>query len=588
MKTSVMEPYAIEQARGQAQLLLQNALISLATIPSQGIVLEAPKEAGNGDVTFRGAFALAKALKRSPQEVAQQLADALNHSINAGAAPLLEKAVAAGGYVNIWCSAKFFDLVTNQVTAAGKQYGSSQTGRGKVAVVEYSQPNVGKPMHVGHIRSTILGDSVKRLLAFEGYRAVGFNYLGDSGAQVAKLILATRVLGEQLPKIEDEKHLLAYYVAIHRKIEAQPNLEVEAQVILKKIESGDPSVMPDVEKIRNLSIPAFEKNYELLDVTFDEVIGESAFIQSAKAVVQECLDRNIAEKAERGEIVVKLEPAGLPNTILLRSNGTTLYLTRDLGLADYKWNTYRPDLFYICTDARQNLHFQQVFKTIQLLGRAYQDRLVHQGFGVISLPEGLMSTREGRVILLEDVLSQAIEAAKKEIGEERKDQYTPEQINGIARAVGIAATKFAVLRVAPEKNVVFDFEKMVRFSGDTGAYLQYTLVRTNSILAKAGQVPNLAQRVTLTQLTESERNLVRALGQFPLVVQPAASRHLPHVLCEYLLELASRFSEFYEKESVLKAETPQLKEQRLRLVQATQITLENGLGLLGIRTPEKM
>jgi arginyl-tRNA synthetase len=581
-----MTVYSIGEARAQARQALSRTLSALGHKTAAEV--ERPRDLALGDLAWSGAFELAKAAKKNPLQLAEEVAVRFNELLKGGESPLVEKASAAKGYVNVTLSRRFFEAASNQAAALGKDYGRGSAGEGRAAVVEYSQPNVGKPMHVGHIRSTILGDAVKRLLEFQGYRAIGFNYLGDSGAQVAKLILATRVLGEQLPKITDEKDLLQYYVAIHKRIEEKPELEVESQAILKKIELGDAEVLPDVEKIRALSIPAFQKNYDLLDVSFDEVTGESAFIGNAKKVVQECLEKGVAFKADTGEVVAKLEEHGVPNTILLRSNGTTIYLSRDLGLADYKWSRYKPDLLYICTDARQNLHFQQVKKVLELLKREYAGRLHHQGFGYITLPEGLMSTREGRVVLLEDVLSQAVGEAKKEIREERKGEYSEEQASEIARAVGIAATKFAVLRVAPEKNVVFDFRQMVRFSGDTGAYLQYTLVRTRGILGKAGTAPFEKQLVVFSQLAPEERALVRLLADFPTVAEYAARRFLPHVLCEHLLEVAAAFSDFYEKQPVLKAESAALRDQRLRIVQATRTVLENGLRLLGIRAPEKM
>ena len=582
-----MPDYAIEEARLQGERVLQQALQALS-LPTEGMKVDRPKDLALGDFAYSGAFELAKKVKKPPVQLGEEIAGKVNELLKGGESQFVGSANAVRGYVNLSLSEKFFEHSANEAAALGGEYGRGMDGAGKSAVVEYSQPNVGKPMHVGHIRSTILGGSVKRLLAFQGYKAIGFNYLGDSGAQVAKLILATKVLREQLPTITSEKDLLAYYVAIHKKIEEKPELEVEAQTILKKMELGDLEVMPEVERIRALSLPAFNKNYELLDVEFEEITGESTFIENAKKVVQECMDKGLAFKAETGEIVAKLEEHGLPNTILMRSNGTTIYASRDLALADYKWNKYKPEILYICTDSRQNLHFQQVFKLISLLGREYAARLTHQGFGFISLPEGLMSTREGRLVLLEEVLNQAIEAAKKEINESRKGEYTPEQVEGIARAVGIASTKFAVLRVAPEKNVVFDFERMVRFSGDTGAYLQYMVVRTRGILTKAGSPPEEGKGVTFSKLAPEERKLLRLLADFPQVVEHAAKRYLPHVLCEHLLEVAAAFSELYEKLPVLKAESESLQQQRLRIVQATGTVMENGLALLGIRAPVRM
>ena len=480
----------------------------------------------------------------------------------------MDKIELKNNYLNIYLSDEFYkNFLKAPLPAFPKN--------NKTAVIDYSCPNVGKPLHVGHLRSTIYGDSIKKLLNYVGYKTIGFNYLGDAGKQVALLLLAIRKYGE----VKNENEMLERYVKINEELKENQKLEAEVREIVEKIEKGDERTLKEVEKIRNLSYGTFERVYKKLGVEFDEIMGESQVILKAKKMVVEVLEKGIAKKGGEGEIFIELEKYGLPNTILMRSNGTTLYLTRDLALAEYKWEKYKFDLNFYATASAQNLHFKQLFKILELLGKEYSKKCAHVGFGLVGLESGKLSTREGRVVLLEETLKKAVESAREEI---KIKGYSEEEKNKIAEAVGIGAIKFWLLKVSPEKNVIFNFKKMVSFEGDTSAYLQYTLVRANSILRKATE-----EMEGKFEFNEEEKNLLWKNYLFEKIVKEAAEKFKPHLLANYLLKLSAAFSIFYENNPVLKAEKAERK-KRIAIVKKTRDTLKAGLELLGVPILEKM
>ena len=545
-----------------------------------------------GDLAF-ACFPLAAKAKKNPNEIAQTIAEEFN--AHAPKSKFFEKAEPLNGFVNFFFKDSFYAEVLDE--GVEKKFGESTEGKGKTFVIEFSQPNVGKPFHVGHIRSTILGDAVSNLYDSQGWKTIRMNYIGDSGTQVAKLLLAMEIY-KDLPKIENEKHMLEYYVRINKEIESRPELTEKARMLLEKIEAGDKGVMEKIRFIREKSYEAFQKNYDLLEIKFDIIIGESEFIEEGKKTVEEALKKKIAFVDKGGETVVKLEPE-LPNFIVLRSNGTTLYATRDLALAAFKHKKYSFDRSLILTASEQNLHFRQVIKTLELLGRDYAKNYKHLGFGLISLPEGKLSTREGRVVFLEDVINEMINAAKHELEAmghhahemsahrvSRTMDYTKKDKMEIAKTVGIGSLKFEVLRITPEKNITFDPKKAVSFQGDTGAYVQYTCVRAKSVLDKAGgKIPKVKSGIAFNA---EETKVSKLLAQFPLVLKNSCKAMQPHQLCDYLLRLSAEFNAFYHAHSVLKADSEGEKAKRLALVKATANVLEKGLGILGISVPEKM
>jgi arginyl-tRNA synthetase len=547
----------------------------------------APAKEGFGDVTSTIAFQIAKVQKINPAAVAKSIKDKIKLTKE------LEACEVAGPYLNFTYSDSFFSGFL-QDADAGKP-ARSKYGRGKEIVVEFSSPNIGKPFHIGHIRSTVLGASVVRILQSTGFKTLASNYPSDAGTQVALLLVAAKEF-KDFPKIKDEKDMLNYYVAINKRIEGDDGLAEEARKTLERIEGGDPMLNKELAFIRDVSMAAFQKNYELLDVQFDETVSESQFVQAGKEMVAEAIKKKIAFKADTGETVAELKEHGLPNTILLRSNGTTTYLARDLALADYRYKKYGFDATVYVTGSEQKLHFQQLFKILSLLKRPFASVLHHLPFGLISLPEGAISTRAGRVVFLEDVLAQAISAAKEEIKSARKTEYTADEINEISQIVGIGAVKFTTLRITPEKDIVFDFKKMVSFEGDTSAYIQYSYVRAKKILekvgkpkAKSGSKGKDKEKIKTEnyRFNDSEKQLLKALQGYPAILEKAAKDFQPYYVANYALELAGKFSNFYEKTPVLKAEEGELP-IRMKIVELTASVLKDALWHLGIDVPEKM
>ncbi len=589
--TSAMD-YAYNSTVLEARRLLATSLVACGFAVKEEDVKVEPSKTADADLSCTVAFVLSKKADKAPKDIAEQVAkkilDAL--SANAQKAPYIAKVVAANGYVNFILSDGFFLQAASQA-AASNAFGSFSDFSGKTAIVEYSSPNVGKPMHIGHIRSTILGDSVANLLSAAGYNVVRMNYLCEAGAQVAGILLAVDTFGPE--RLKTEKDVLNYYVEITKKIEEDPEMKAKEQQYVAFMENGEPAIQKNLELIRKLTVAPFEVNYERLGVNFDESVFDSEFVPVGKGLVAEAEAKGLARKDEKGETVGLLEEKStLPNLIILRSNGTTLYSTRDMGFAEWRWEKYHFDKSVIVTASEQNTHFRQVFKLLELTGREWASRLFHIGFGLVFLEGGVkLSSRKGNVLLLEDVLDDAEELALAQI----KDRgYSSEDAKKIAFAVGVGSLKFGILRVSAEKNINFSMQKAVSFEGDTGAYLQYTVVRAKNILRKAGYdatAPAAKAAATVpsaTPLSKDERELAKMIAQYPQAVRSAAISMAPHQVCDYALKVAAAFSTFYSSSPVLEAESEEKKQLRLMLVAATVSALENALALLGIVVPVKM
>jgi len=578
--------YAYNSAVSQAKQFLVSSLNATGfTVTADEVKVEASKTA-DSDLSCTIAFALAKKAGKNPKDIAEQVAAAISKVLVANSQKpcYISKAVAANGYINFILSDNFF-CEAAEGAANSKKYGSFSGFSGKTAIVEYSSPNVGKPMHIGHIRSTILGDSVANLLAAAGYEVVRMNYLCEAGAQVAGILLAVDSFGAE--SLKTEKDVLKYYVEITKKIDADPALKAKEQQYVSLMENGDPAIHQNLEKIRKLTVAPFEVNYDRLGITFDESVFDSDYAELAKKLVAEASSKGLAKQDEKGETVGLLEgKSALPNLIILRSNGTTLYSTRDMGFAQWRWEKYHFDKSVIVTASEQNTHFRQVFKLLELMGREYAQKLFHIGFGLVFLEGGVkLSSRKGNVLLLEDVLDDAEGLALAQITDRG---YSSEDAKKIAFAVGVGSLKFGILRVSSEKNINFSMQKAVSFEGDTGAYLQYTVVRAKNILKKAGYSSSAAVGVQACALSKDERELARMIAQYPQAVRSAAISMAPHQICDYGLKVAAAFSTFYSSSPVLEAESEEKKQLRLVLVAATVSTLESGLALLGINVPEKM
>ncbi len=537
-------------------------------------------------------FRSAKTAGRNPAELAEELAGALDP-----AGTMLAGGAAARGYLNFTLRRpEFVRSVVADYTRDPAAYGGSGRGRGKTVVIDYSSPNIAKPFSVGHLRSTIIGQALHNILAALGYRPVGDNHLGDWGTQFGKLLCAYDRWGDEAELARTSTgHLLQLYVRFHEEATKDPSLEQQARDWFRRLETGDTATRRTWQRFVELSSAEFARVYELLGVEIDNTLGESFYADRLDEVVERALAQGIARRevppeAGSGEetpasgeavVLIPLDAAGIETPLILqKSDGTSLYATREIATAEYRLEQWHPDKLLYVVGNEQQLYFRQLAAALRLLG--HETPVVHVNFGLIRLPEGRMSTREGRVVLLEDVIREAVRRARAVV----EDRDLPDdEKDRIARVVGIGALKYADLSQSRNKEVVFDWDKMLALDGNSAPYLQYAHTRCRSILARATERPE----PDLALLAgEEEFALTRQLARFPDAVAAAGASYEPHRIANYLYRLAQDFSGFYNRTPVLKADSPGLVGARLLLVEMTGTVLRNGLGLLGINVPERM
>ena len=534
----------------------------LAGVPVRG---EIPPE-GKGDLAFPVGFRLAKELRKPPIEISGEIAAKIDH-------PLVERAVPEGGYVNIFFNRlEFVRRIWDEVLSPS--YGSSTEG--KTYVIDYSSPNIAKPMHVGHLRSTIIGESLKRILRHRGNKVIGLNYLGDIGTQFGALIAAyKRWVDEKRLEEDPIKELLRIYVKFHEEAEKDPSLEEEARKEFEKLEKGDPENVALWRHFRELSLRGFERIYRRLGVSFDVVVGESDFVEEAKRISRELLERGIARVWEEGEkkgaIVADLEEEGLDHPVLLKSDGTTIYLSRDLASLLWRIREFDPDALLYVVAIEQNLHFKQLFAIARKLG--VDRELVHVSFGMVHVEGMRLSTRRGQVVFLEDILDTAVKHASEEM--RTRGTYSPED----AENLGVSAVVFWMLKTEPKKDVTFRWKEVTSFTGETGPYVQYAYVRAKNILARKDSP------VELLKPDDAEWDLVKLIARFPLEIERSARSYSPHILARYLLDLSTAFHHFYDHHRVIGDPREPF---RLWIVKAVKNVLEIGQNLLVMKPPRRM
>jgi arginyl-tRNA synthetase len=543
-------------------------------------MMEVPPNPAWGDIAIP-CFPLAKVLRKAPQAIALELAD------KTALLPLVEKTEAAGGYLNL--TLKGIEVARDVVTSIlekGAGYGQSSVGEGRAVVIDFSAPNIAKPFGIGHLRSTVIGHSISRLYRELGYRVERVNHLGDWGTQFGKLIVAYRMFGNNDPLTEDPiATLYRLYVQFHTVAEEQPELalEDEAREWFRKLEQGDEEAKAYWQRFIDVSLNDYERIYSLLDVEFDHWLGESYYEPLLEPTIKEVEDKGLAQVSE-GALIVDLEEHGMAPCLLRKSDGATLYATRDIAAALYRDRTHQPDLLLYVVGQEQILHFRQLKKVLQLMGEPAGDKLVHVPFGLYKLAEGRMSTRRGKTIFLEDVLQKSIDMVREIIKEKNPELENRDEI---ARQVGVGAIIFGDLKNGRIKDVIFDWEDILNFDGETGPYVQYTHARACSVLRKAGQEGNWAPQDDNTLLEEHTLPFIKLLGEFPLVIERAAAGFEPSVLSRYVLDVAQGFNRFYHNCRILGTE-PGIMQTRLSIVKCAQEILARGLYLLGISAPERM
>lgn len=536
--------------------------------------IEIPPDANMGDYALP-CFKLSKILRSSPIAIAESLANAFSPD------DVIESCSALKGYLNFKINRKGFVAKTlESVLTEKEKYGSDDIGNGKTICIDYSSINIAKPFHIGHLSTTVIGSALCKIYRFLGYNVVGINHLGDYGTQFGKLIVAYKKWSSfDAVKEGRLKELTRIYVKFHEEAKIHPELDDEARHYFKLIEDGDKESNELFSFFKEITLQEVDKIYKLLNVTFDSYAGESFYNDKMAPVVKELKDKNLLRKSEGAEIV-DLEEYGMPPCLILKSDGSSLYATRDIAAAIYRKKTYD---FYKCLYVvayQQNLHFRQFFKVIDLMGYDWAKDLVHVAYGMVSLEDGAMSTRTGNVVLLEDVINKTVEKARKVIEEKNPDIPDKETT---AKAVGVGAVIFSALSNNKIKDIVFSYDRVLSFEGETCPYLQYTVARCNSLLKKCGE----PETYTVTDVNEEEYAVISAIGRFNETVKAAGEKYEPSLITRYALDLASAFNKFYINCKIA-TEREEVRNFRLSIVKGVKITLTNALSLLGIDTVEQM
>lgn len=519
-------------------------------------------------------FKFAKILRKSPVAIAEELKNCFLLD------DVIREVSAVNGYLNFKINKNgLADSVINQIFADGDSYGSSKMGAGKTICIDYSSVNIAKPFHIGHLSTTVIGGALYKIYKFLGYDVVGINHLGDYGTQFGKLISAYKRWGNKDEVQKGGIHAInELYVRFNN--EADESMESEAREYFRLIESGDKEANELFEWFKELTLAYVKNIYEKLNIKFDSYAGERFYTDKMQPVIDELKEKKLLVESD-GAQIVDLEQYGMAPCLILRSDGASLYATRDLAAAIYRKNTYD---FYKCLYVvayQQNLHFKQVFKVLELMGKDWAKDLVHVAYGMVSLEDGAMSTRKGKVVWLEDVISKCVEKAYSVIDEKNPNLENKENT---ANLVGLGAVIFGALYNNKIKDIVFSYDKVLSFEGETSVYVQYTCARANSVLAKSGENEVYPKNYTPNA---QEFEVIKALAAFPETVKDAAEKYEPSYIARFAVDLAQKYNKFYIDCKILTAEGD-AKDFRLALTRVTLQTLKNALSLLGIGVPEKM
>ncbi|WP_455099306.1 arginine--tRNA ligase [Peptostreptococcus stomatis] len=547
------------------------------TIEEITALIEVPPNKEMGDYAFP-CFKLAKIFRKAPNAIAEDLAGKIQPTDD------INKIVNLGGYVNFFVNKESLaKKVINQVLSEKENYGKSEFGKGKTVVVEFSSPNIAKPFHIGHVRTTVIGNALSKIYQSQGYHVEKLNHLGDYGTQFGKLIVAYKLWGDKQAVEKDPiKELLKLYIRFHDEAEAKPEMEDEAREWFTKLENGDQEAKELWQWFRDESLKEFSRVYDLLDIDFDSYVGESFYSDKMPAVIEELKEKNLLVESD-GAMIVDLEDSKLPPALIQKRDGSTLYLTRDLASAFYRKKIYNFDKSIYVVGAQQELHFKQCFEIIKRMGYDWYKDMVHVQFGMVSLEEGTMSTRKGRVVFLEDVLNQAIDRTRQIIEEKNPDA---ENIDEVAKAVGVGAVVFQELSNSRIKDYTFSWDRTLSFEGETGPYVQYTHARCCAVLRKADQP--VSADINYEALSDQDAaDVLSVLETFNKSIMTAMKKNEPHIVTRFVLDLAQAFNKFYHNSPIL-VEDDDLRAARLALVEATRQTIENALKILGMKAPQKM
>ena len=554
-------------------LLSQN--IEVLTSEEISQLIEIPPKPEMGDFAFP-CFRLAKSYHKAPPMIAQDLKESI------GDQAFLSEIKVVGGYLNFYVDkAQYAQQIIDKYNNA-TDYGCSDQGKDKTICIDYSSPNVAKNFHVGHLRTTIIGNSLYKIFSKLGYKVVRINHLGDWGTQFGKLIVAYKKWGSR-EAVEEKgiEELMDIYVKFHEEAEKDDSLNDEARAWFLKMEQGNEEALEIWQWFRDISLKEFMRVYNILGMEFDSFAGESFYRDKTADVIKRLTDDGLLKESQ-GAMIVPLDEYDMPPCIVAKKDGSSIYATRDLAAILYRKATYNFDRCLYVTGLEQKLHFAQVFKVIELMGNDYAKNLVHIPYGLVSLKSGKISSRKGNVIFAEDLLRDSINQTTSIIEEKNPDIPDKEEV---AKQVGIGAIIFNDLYNQRIKDVIFDWNKLLNFDGETGPYVQYTYARASSVLRKIGEVPDTIDYTLLTD--EASIGLLKEIERYPQVIKDAAERYEPSVIARYSIDLAHAFNKFYH-ECQINVEDETTKYTRTNVVKIARYIIKDALSLLGIQCPEQM
>ena len=540
-------------------------------------LIEVPPNKDMGDFAFP-CFKLAKVFRKAPNMIAAELSEKIE------AKGVISNVTPLGGYINFFVNkSQLAETVIKDVLTKKEKYGHSDLGKDKTIVIDFSSPNIAKPFHIGHIRTTVIGNALYKIYDSQGYNTVRINHLGDYGTQFGKLIVAFKLWGnKEAVEANPIPELLKLYIQFHDEAEKHPEMEDEARAWFTKLENGDKEAKELWQWFRDESLKEFARVYDLLDIEFDSYNGESFYSDKMDRVIDIIKDKGLLQESQ-GTNIVDLEEYNMPPALITKNDGSTLYMTRDLAAALYRKENYDFEKCIYVVGSQQSLHFQQLFKVLELVGFEWAKDMVHVPFGMVALEEGTMSTRKGRVVFLEDVLKQAIEKTKETMLAKNPNALN---VDEIAKQVGVGAVVFQELSNSRIKDYTFSWSRTLSFEGETGPYVQYTHARCCAVLRKAEE--EVTADINYDLLSEGDgAEVLKVIGSFNKAILAAMRKNEPHIITRFVLDLAQAFNKFYHDNPIL-VDDVEVRKARLALVCATRQALENGLKLLGMQAPERM
>lgn len=557
---------AIAQSAALAAGLDQTELLEM---------LEVPPDPKMGDLALP-CFRLAKQLRKSPQAIAQELAQKIGAPAGIGRTEQL------GGYINFFYDRAAFSQNTLSAVFAADSWGASDAGQNRCVVIDYSSVNIAKPFHIGHLSSTAIGNSLYKIYKYLGFNPVGINHLGDWGTQFGKLITAYKLWGDDAEIERDSvSAMLKLYVRFHEEAKKDESLDDMGRAWFKKIEDGDPEALRIFGWFSDLTLREAKRVYEMLGIKFDYFTGESFYNDKMQPVIDELKEKNLLELDE-GAYIVRLDEYNLPPCIVLKTDGATLYSTRDLAAAEYRKQTFDFYKALYVVAYQQSLHFKQLFAVLEKMGKPWAHNCEHVAFGMVSLEDGTLSTRSGKIVLLEDVLNRSIEKTLATINEKNPELENKEDV---ARQVGIGAVLYSTLSAGRIKDITFSFDRVLNFDGETGPYVQYTHARASSVLRKYDGAAGEADYSVLDN--DDAFAVVKQIADFPAAILAAADKNEPSMITRHITLLAQFFNKYYYECRIMDADECKTR-ARIQLTQAVQTTIRAGLNLLGIAAPERM